>query len=219
MDEDRRSLLEGLGERRQRGEQPGALVGGEAPSVSRLDAVLEEVLELPARQPPVEAPAEGEARRVGMARAGDLERGQQLHGRREERARVRGLLTGRGPERRVAEVFQEEEGVGGRRVVMDERDGEAARGEVAAHVDEGQVLRQRALADLVRPEREAVGAEQHRDRGGRRAAAGQVEAHVAAARGVAEERLRADDARAEVGPHGTRESLVRNRVLHRRDAA
>ena len=70
MDEHGRSLLEGPSERVQRDEQPRALVGREAASVARLDAVLDEVLELPAREPPVEAAAEGEARRVGMARAG-----------------------------------------------------------------------------------------------------------------------------------------------------
>src|SRR5204863_7035188 len=62
MDEHGRVPLEGCRERVERGEKPRALVGREAPSVARLDAVLDEVLELPAREPPVEAAAEGEAR-------------------------------------------------------------------------------------------------------------------------------------------------------------
>src|SRR2546425_11074899 len=84
MDEHGRPLLEGPSERVQRGEQPRALVGREAASEARLDAVLDEVLELPAREPPLEAAPEGEARRVGMARAGDLKSRQQIHRRREE---------------------------------------------------------------------------------------------------------------------------------------
>ncbi len=221
MDEHRRPLLEGPSERVQRGEQPRALVGREAASVARLDAVLDEVLELPAREPPVEAAAEGEARRVGMARAGDLKSRQQIHRRREERTHVGGARARRGPQRRVADVFQQEEGVARRRVAMDDRNREAARRQIAGDAHEGQLLARRALPELVGAERKAVGAEQHRDHGGRRAAVGQAEAHVAAAGRVAEEPLGRDDARAraEDGPHGTRESLVRDRVRHRREAA
>src|SRR6185369_10471087 len=102
-----------------------------------LDPVLDEVLELPAREPAIEALPERRTGDVGMARAGDLQRDEDVDRGAEEARRVRGRGARGGPEARVADVLDEEEPVGRGRVVVDLRDGEPVRPEPARDTDEG----------------------------------------------------------------------------------
>jgi hypothetical protein len=116
--------LERHAHRLQGREQTRALTRLERAPAARLDAVLDEVLQLRPREGAVEPAAEGVAARVPGARPEVLERDQQVDGLLEERARVGGRRLGGGEQRRVADVLQEEQRVRARgRVVIDGRDG------------------------------------------------------------------------------------------------
>ena len=180
----------------------------------RLDPVLDEVLELPARQPAVEALPERVAAGSRLPRAGDLQSDDEVDRGAEEGAHASRVGAGRGKERRVADVLEEEKRV---RPMVDARDGEGVLCEIASDVHERQLVAAHLAADLFRPERQPIAAEQHRDDGRRRRVVRQPQPDVASRGGIAGERLRGDDAgaRAERRPHGHRQRLERHRLRHR----
>jgi hypothetical protein len=125
VDEDPVVGLERRHERREAGEGGVALVRGERPTVPRLDPVLDEVLELPAREPAIEALPERRTATSGSRAPATCSATRTSTAAAEEPRRVRGRGARGGPEARVADVLDEEEPVGRGRVVVDRRDGEA----------------------------------------------------------------------------------------------
>ena len=216
MREGERPLDERLLQRREGLQQVCPLRGIEGGAVSRLDPVVEEVLQLGPRQGAVEAPAEGDAPRSGLARAGDLQAREQVDGLPEEELRARRIGVDGGPQRRAADILEEKQTVLARTVGIQRGHGEATGCKPPPDVDERQLVLARAASELVGSGREAALAEQHGD-DSRQRRAFEMQPYIAPARGVSVERFRVRHAGAgaEAGAHGASQRIVRDRRRHR----